>query len=643
MISFFPDPYPDELLYSVCARFADRVQFKGNSSVIRELFGSRNNVAIVDLPNHLEYLVTVLPTGHLYTEDQLIDKHTLLPFYSPFCPPERIALVRQNMKCGNSSQNHERLGILIRRIPQWLQFCPLCVESDIEQFGEPYWHRLHQVPGVQVCPVHNVFLEQSTASVRKERQSWEFISANKVIVATKPRSLMLTEPFHQILVNIARDVASLLSQPNLSSSPNAVRNRYLYLLAKRGLATYRGHIYAKALISAFQNFYPTQILDSLGCSLDSNSYQNWLFYIIRSPLKKAQNTLHHLLLIHFLGYTAPDFFQLPTEFHLFGESPWPCLNRASDHFQQLTIKECHIKYYNGRKPVGTFACPCGFVYTRKGPDESASDKYKIGHLISYGDVWSERLKELWLDSTVSILEIARQLGVTYRTVKFHARANGLPLTRSESNLMLYLESRQLNADNNNKKIKLPTTLDTHRQKWLEARHLYPEASRTVLQDKFPVSYRWLKENDCEWFNAHLPDPLRVSKQNVRQQVDWSSRDKELAQAVRKAALDFKNAPGRPIWLTKTAITKKIGIRKLVSGNKAKLPLTIKVLDEVVETQEEYAMRRLKWATELFQQEGVCPPRWLLLLRASLKPKTVAQPQVQSAIECALTTLERFKT
>ncbi|RCJ20998.1 hypothetical protein A6S26_25185 [Nostoc sp. ATCC 43529] len=72
-------------------------------------------------------------------------------------------------------------------------------------------------------------------------------------------------------------------------------------------------------------------------------------------------------------------------------------------------------------------------------------------------------------------------------------------------------------------------------------------------------------------------------------------------------------------------------------------MTLKVLDEVVETHEEYAMRRLEWVTERFQQENVCPPRWLLLLRASLKPATVALPRVKAAIEEALKTLECFKT
>ncbi len=643
MIAFFPDPYPDEVLYSICARYTDIVQYPGSSSANQELFGSRSKIASVDLPINLSYLVANLPPGHQYTEDQLIDKHTLLPFYTQFCPQERIGVVRADMKGSNSSQVRAHLGILSKHIPQWLQFCPLCAESDVKNFGEPYWHRLHQVPGVKVCPVHHVFLEQSTASVRTERQSWEFISANRVVRTTKPRPLSFTEPAHQILVNIARDVATLLEQRNLTLSPGELRNRYLYLLAKQGLATYRGHIYAKALMSAFGDFYPTQILQSLDCSLDSTSYQNWLFCIIRSPLSQAENPLHHLLLIHFLGYTADDFFQLPTEFHLFGKTPWPCLNPASDHFQQPTIPECRIKYYNGRKPTGTFVCPCGFVYARKGPDESESDRYKIGRLICYGHIWLERLQELWLDSTVSVPEIARKLGVSYRTVKFHAIAHGLPFPRSELNLILPSELIQQNADNKDKNISKPTTLDIHRQKWLEARHLYPEASRTMLQDKFPVSYRWLKENDYEWFNAHLPDSLRVFNQKGRLQVDWENRDKQLASAVRKSALDLKNAPLRPIWLTKTAITTKIGIRKLVSVSKDKLPLTLKVLDEVVETHEEYAIRRLGWVTQRFQQENVCPPRWLLLLRASLKPATVALPRVTAAIEEALKTLECFKT
>ena len=41
MIGFFPDPYPDELLYSVLARFQSRVQYPSRESLVRELFGTK--------------------------------------------------------------------------------------------------------------------------------------------------------------------------------------------------------------------------------------------------------------------------------------------------------------------------------------------------------------------------------------------------------------------------------------------------------------------------------------------------------------------------------------------------------------------------------------------------------------------------
>jgi hypothetical protein len=50
MIGFFPDPYPDELLYSACARFGDRSNYRNVATVARELFGSPTGMAVVSFP-----------------------------------------------------------------------------------------------------------------------------------------------------------------------------------------------------------------------------------------------------------------------------------------------------------------------------------------------------------------------------------------------------------------------------------------------------------------------------------------------------------------------------------------------------------------------------------------------------------------
>ncbi|MBV7508768.1 hypothetical protein KW850_26495 [Bacillus sp. sid0103] len=41
--------------------------------------------------------------------------------------------------------------------------------------------------------------------------------------------------------------------------------------------------------------------------------------------------------------------------------------------------------YKTGLPVGTFTCSCGFVFSRKGPDKTNEDRYKIGRIKELGD------------------------------------------------------------------------------------------------------------------------------------------------------------------------------------------------------------------------------------------------------------------
>ena len=169
MIEYFPDPYPDEILYSVWARYSDYVRYPSKQDVLQELFGSWKHWAGVEFPCHLGYFVDHLPLGHCYPVDWFIDHHTLLPFYSPFLPPERIKRMREQMINGGVNNPINRIvGVVNRKTPSplWFHYCPTCVEHDRELFGECYWHRLHQVLGVEICPIHKTFLENSTVRTR---------------------------------------------------------------------------------------------------------------------------------------------------------------------------------------------------------------------------------------------------------------------------------------------------------------------------------------------------------------------------------------------------------------------------------------------------------------------------------------------
>jgi hypothetical protein len=345
MIGCFPDPYPDELLYSVCARFHERVQYPNKKNTLRELFGDEAAIAVVDLPSNLRNLASALPAGSPYTVERLITQHTLLPFFAPFLHPKQFRQLWADMEGSRGPAIHMRSGLMASVVqpPEWLRFCPECVQEDKQQFRESYWHRLHQIPGVEICPQHQVRLVDSQVRVQNPTTRHEFITAEQGIKLPKSQSYTLKYSDHNILLKIAQNAIWLLEEHISPPGLTILLKRYRELLAERDLATYSGRVRVSKLLEEFKRFYPDELLQRLQCEIDTESEHSWLLRLVRSP-KGSQHPLRHLLLIQFLGHNAESFFKLPKQFKPFGTGPWLCLNRTASHFRQPVIEECEITY-----------------------------------------------------------------------------------------------------------------------------------------------------------------------------------------------------------------------------------------------------------------------------------------------------------
>ncbi|MEH2261827.1 TnsD family transposase [Nostoc sp.] len=639
MLGFFPNPYPNELLYSVCARFQERVYYPSQISVVRDLFQTKNAIAIVDLPSKLNRFVAALPTGHSYTVDDFIDNHTLLPFYRPFLPLERLQLVRQDMCGDNGSKIHTRLGIVAGFIemPSHLRFCPLCMEDDQKQFGECYWHRLHQLPGVEVCSTHGVFLEKSAVLTHNRRRISEFTSLEQATQVVSPRPVDPLNTGHKVLLKIATDIDWLLNNCSFVPGLEALYKKYLSLVKTNPeLVTYTGRIRVQELLRLFKNYYPSQVLDWLQCPLDEQIRDNWLAQLVRFP-KRVHHPLRHLLFIHFLGYTAQEFFELKETPKPFGNAPWPCLNPVCKYFNKPQIKECLIRYnQESRKPTGTFFCSCGFVYSRIGADQSPEDQFRFSKIKVYGSVWEESLKAFWEDSSLTLKEISQRLGVKVKTVL--RQADKLKLTFPRPNtkarateLCPSLKPRIFSF------IQAPDILENCRKQWLEVIEANPDAGRTQLRSKAPAIYGQLYKYDKNWLLKHLPPPLT---NNGTLDVDWDNRDVKTVEAVKVAAQRLKQDVNRPIWISRTAIANFLDhpASAWVKRHLNRLPMTAKILDKLAETREEFAVRRVQWAANTFHQENITPQKWQLVRRASLRKETRKLPLVKEAIAVALEAL-----
>src|SRR6266404_3435485 len=191
MIGHFPDPLPGELMFSVLARFAERMKYPARSRSLLELFGVRHGVPAIELPNKLDQLVSALPPGTTYTSDSLIARNTLLPFYAPFLPERNYKMILSSMKGNGARTTQLRAGIIAGRInpPEFFRTCPVCDEQNIARWGETYWHRLHQIQGVEVCPLHSVLLEPTNICLCGSARKDALISAQSSQRLTVARAL----------------------------------------------------------------------------------------------------------------------------------------------------------------------------------------------------------------------------------------------------------------------------------------------------------------------------------------------------------------------------------------------------------------------------------------------------------------------
>jgi hypothetical protein len=640
MLGFFTDPYPDELLYSACARYGNRMRYPNVALAAQEWFGNKNASASIDLPTRINHLLSVLPHHNSYTADRLINHHTLAPIYVPFLPLKRALSLRRDMKqTSGTSFTHERVGITSTtiRTPNYLRFCPLCAKDDVDQYGEKYWHRIHQISGIEICPIHAVFLENSIALWHSHTNPGKFISADKAIPNICSRTIDITNPHHTHLLKLARDVAWILNWHDHNSDIGFLRRRYYNLLLKRGLAYYNGRIKTPELSKELVNFFTQEFLEKLQCGIDKPA-RGWVYRLVHTnTLEVAQPAIRHLLLITYLGYAAEDFFTASDEFKPFGTKPWPCLNRASDHYREEVIAECNItdSLIKRGRPVGTFRCQkCGFIYNRIGPDISKNSRYQVSSIQAYGPVWEKALRELWEERTLSLGTVGQMLGVSDLTVVRYAIRFELQMNTSGSRAV----SQKTIHRYRNFRWSREKYLEHYRQEWIAIRSVNPEASRKELIAMASFLYLWLRKNDAEWIESQLPPPRHKRARGSR--VNWKEIDSELSEAVISSTSRIKGLAGKPVRASLAAVVREIGHRAHFEHKLDDLPNTAKALDAHLESLEAFAIRKIEWAESCYVQEGICPTRLQLMVRAVIRNKVGRMPAAQSAVDAAMERLSK---
>lgn len=170
MISFFPSPYPDELWYSVICRYHVHSGNYCAKHTLRQLYGDNFCAPSLMLCGPIKALLAQLPQGFLSARD-VVMQHTFYPYYARFFPTQRKRSTYAYVVNGNPLAVH-RMGISQANGNHCsvMRYCPVCYQEDLQLYGEPYWHRSHQLPDMQICTKHRCWLVDTDVIYSSARQ-----------------------------------------------------------------------------------------------------------------------------------------------------------------------------------------------------------------------------------------------------------------------------------------------------------------------------------------------------------------------------------------------------------------------------------------------------------------------------------------
>lgn len=549
MLSMFPRPYDNELLYSIVSRYhrqSGNIEIK---TTLSELFGEERIFLSSDFPTKLNVLFERLKNFTIIKPLDFLKDHTPYLYYTNFLSPEITEKIQSNILSirTNIHSSTGQMASTVKDSP-FFKFCSMCTQEDFNQFGETYWRVSHQLPSVIICTRHGTLLKESYVRYRGGSPcQLQFASKDsQAKVKDIVRNKSLTQEEIICINDIALQSEILLKEP-FNVGKDFFTNTYAHLLKVNGYTSFKGTIYQEDLRRDFINYFGEKILGVFQ-SYPADTDSNWLLSITRKH-RKSFHPLRHILLLLFLKTTVRDFFNLEvrdSKLSPFPYGPYKCLNKYCPQFNKHVIKTINLKVCTDtKKPLGEFFCStCGYTYTRLGPDLISPQEYLIRRIKDYGWVWKQKLVEFIDQRDLSYRATSREMGVDVNTV--------IKYYRLEKNL----DDTPVAEE------------DADKIQWIELINKNPKASKKALRKLEPALFARIYRKDKEWLKIIIPNsPKKV----INKRVNWGERDLETLKLIKEYILKNRSEI-KMCRITVSFIGVKINKKSLLQKKLEKMPL-----------------------------------------------------------------------
>ncbi|NNN70548.1 TnsD family Tn7-like transposition protein [Vibrio sp. 3-2(1)] len=510
-----PNALPDETLFSRIVRY---LSLSGTlkEQCLKDLVG--NQRAVIH-----PYLTADLTTISAFTSESAVElcrKQTLRPWFAYYLPRHQETICDCSIG-SNKLLRACQISTFREREPLTVKYCTLCASEDLKNLGVAYWHLQHQIPGIDVCYIHGIWLSHFNL-IDREHLRVGFLP-------TPSGNRGHCEPLAIQFAQFAERKLRFIQEPP--------RGHYYFDLYKdqlidRGFATNTERIKRIELMRSLYFLSDKIMMPNNPLRITSDQDVRYISSLLNGMFQV--HPFKHLLLEFFLtqGYVSEGSLTQYVSAEIRERDVCEIEARCCDLLQQgssmaqvgrdIGKSRCYVKAIALKHHIPVNLKP--YKITDGVKNKVSRMAYKGKHRAT----------------------IAQQLGISSGSVEM--------IISSVEGLVEW-----------RKKCKADSKRRRYQCQILRYVQQYPQRMRQSVKEECEAAFFWLYLHNPDWLEQHLPNPLKT--QHV-DRVDWGERDKELAQRV----VQIMDKAGHAI--SRTQLDRELGSHGWLTAKKENLPLTL---------------------------------------------------------------------
>lgn len=551
--------HPGETVFSLVGR---QHLLSCNSTAAQtcsQCFGHPRIGSTHDFPSNLVHFAHFFG-GRLGDAHQIIRQHTLLPFYLPFSAPQTAKAALTSVVDTNVGALKSKLGLLASGFgaAHPLKACFVCMRIDRLEHHAAFWHVEHQLPGVWICPRHQIPLAVLKSKwMGFNRFGWIQPSEGEFYSTQQCHSKHFHAPE---LLELARASFSLWSLPaDFHFDMDRLTKVYGQAMRDQNLSSPSGRIrtqeFGQRLAYVCGRLRDIPYLASLPHDAESAITQ---FTRLASGQRASRHPIKHLILSIALFRNWEDMWREYTSNSITATTP--LITRATtdagqfksqirlDFEAAILEKENSLRFTAARFGISiatatVWAASVGVEVKRRPKLLKPPIREKLLTLLRNGT-----------DKHAA----AEMVGVSVQTITTTLRSTP---ALHETWLSVRFERARENA----------------RERWRQA-GMAKDATLKVSRSKEPAVYAWLYRNDRHWLEV-FNGGLRKKCRSIPVGPDWKRRDDELHQRLQEAVVIWRhNDPGRHLSVARLCVL--VPALRPWLGKLHKLPLSALLLASI---------------------------------------------------------------